>query len=105
MIFIEAYRITSHFLFLSVLISISACSGISPYNQSIPPCPSTNASDQCFSHPGDAPAGMARLYVFRPDLDDSYGGDEPVLIIDSSLEITLEQWSYAPLDLILGKHH
>jgi hypothetical protein len=48
---------------------------------------------------------VARLYVFRPDLDDSFSGDEPVLTVDNNLEVTLGRWSYAPLDLALGKHH
>jgi hypothetical protein len=62
-------------------------------------------SAQCFSGPQDGLPGMARVYVFRPAINDERLDDRPVLLVDNTTEILLTSSSYAPLDLAPGWHH
>jgi hypothetical protein len=94
---------------LTALTTISVLNGCTTAQDDsrVPPCmtPEKYPGIQCFKEPHDAPAGMARVYIFRPNTSDAHLSDKPLLVIDNHIEITLAESSYAPINLTLGKHH
>lgn len=91
---------------VSFIACLIGCTGAQP-RIDVPHCPSTNDGSnqwQCFSRPEKATQGMARLYVFRPDLSKLQTSDQPVLIIDDSYQMTVSRWSYSFIDLPIGRH-
>lgn len=69
-------------------------------------CPAVDGSNNvlCFVEPEKAPAGQARLYIFRPDFSELNQQDRPLLTIDGSVEIRLPLRSYSYVDLGMGHH-
>jgi hypothetical protein len=99
-------RIAITLVLLSTLSVLNGCTTTQDDSRS-PPCttPEKYPGIQCFNEPHDAPAGMAKVYIFRPDTRSYYTSDKPVVIIDNNIEITLARSSYAPVNMALGRHH